>query len=165
MPKYSKALKDSLLARILSDEDINIREISRETGIHENTLRKWKTAEKKEGISSSSKNKIADKWSTQDKFTIVLEAATLSEIELFEYSRRKGLYPEQVKSWKDACLQANGDVAHEAKRLNSELRQKEAEYKNLEKELRRKEKALAETAALLVMRKNADAIWGDSEEE
>ncbi len=165
MPRYSKELRDSLMARILSDEDINIPELSRETGIHENTLRKWKTGAKKNGISPSSKNKTADKWSTQDKFTIVLETAALSEIELSEYCRRKGLYPEQVKSWKDACLQANGGVAQEAQRLNSELKQKEAEYKKLEKELRRKEKALAEVAALLVLRKNADAIWGDNEEE
>lgn len=165
MPKYSKELKDRLLARILSDEDINIPELSRETGIHENTLRKWKTAANKDGIASSLKNKITDKWSTHDKFKIVLEAAALSDIELSEYSIRKGLYPEQVKSWKNACLQANGGVAQEAQRLISELRQKEAEYKKLEKELRSKEKALAETAALLVLRKNADAIWGASEEE
>jgi hypothetical protein len=31
----------------------------------------------------------------------------------------------------------------------------------LENELRRKESALAETAALLVLRKNIHAIWGD----
>ena len=33
----------------------------------------------------------------------------------------------------------------------------------LEKELARKEKALAEAAALLVLRKKADAIWGTDE--
>ena len=33
--------------------------------------------------------------------------------------------------------------------------------RELEKELRRKEKALAETAALLVLKKKANAIWGD----
>jgi hypothetical protein len=31
----------------------------------------------------------------------------------------------------------------------------------LEKELRRKDKALAEAAALLVLQKKAQAIWGD----
>lgn len=37
--------------------------------------------------------------------------------------------------------------------------------KELEKELARKEKALAETAALLVLRKKADAIWGPGEDD
>ena len=44
-------------------------------------------------------------------------------------------------------------------------KQKEKENRALEKELLRKEKALAEAAALLVLRKKADAIWGDQEEE
>jgi transposase len=35
----------------------------------------------------------------------------------------------------------------------------------LEQELRRKERALAETAALLVLRKKAQAIWGEPEAE
>jgi hypothetical protein len=33
----------------------------------------------------------------------------------------------------------------------------------LERELNRKEKALAEAAALLVLRKKAQAIWGDED--
>jgi hypothetical protein len=35
--------------------------------------------------------------------------------------------------------------------------------KELERELRRKEKALAEAAALLVLRKKANALWGDED--
>ena len=37
--------------------------------------------------------------------------------------------------------------------------------KSLEKELRRKDAALAEAAALLILRKKADAIWGEEEDE
>ena len=61
-------------------------------------------------------------------------------------------------------MQANGGVAQEAARMQKELRLKERENKKLQAELRRKEAALAETAALLVLRKKADAIWGDSED-
>jgi transposase len=93
-----------------------------------------------------------------------METAQLSEVELAEYCRNKGLFVEQVTAWKDACMQANGGVAQQATRLQQELRQKDKELKKLEKELRRKEAALAETAALLVLRKKADAIWGDGED-
>ena len=42
----------------------------------------------------------------------------------------------------------------------------ERNREKLEKELARKEKALAEAAALLVLRKKANAIWGtDNEDE
>ncbi|MGL5257801.1 MAG: transposase, partial [Proteocatella sp.] len=65
MPRYSDELKDSILVRILNDENINIQELSRETGIHENTLRKWRSSAKRSGISPSSNNKSSEKWSTQ----------------------------------------------------------------------------------------------------
>ena len=57
-------------------------------------------------------------------------------------------------------MNANGGVAREAARLNKELKNSEKERKKLEKELQRKEKALAEAAALLVLSKKANAIWG-----
>ena len=50
----------------------------------------------------------------------------MNETELAEYARKKGLYVEQIKSWKDACLNANGGVAKEAARLNRELKEKSA---------------------------------------
>ncbi len=89
----------------------------------------------------------------------------MNETELAEYARKKGLYVEQIKFWKDACLNANGGVAKEAARLNRELKDSEKERKKLEKELQRKEKALAEAAALLVLSKKANAIWGEPEGE
>jgi hypothetical protein len=42
---------------------------------------------------------------------------------------------------------------------------KNQRIKELERELRRKEKALAETAALLALKKKARDIWGDSEDD
>jgi transposase-like protein len=164
MASYSRELKDSIITRLITDET-SASDLARETGISLNTIYRWRDKAKKTGISSTTKFKSADKWSTKDKFQIVLETALLNEIELAEYCRRKGLYPQQVKDWKDACMQANGGVAEEASRLNLELKKSEHDKKKLEKELRRKEKALAEVAALLVLRKNAEAIWGEQEEE
>lgn len=89
----------------------------------------------------------------------------MNETDLAEYARKKGLYVDQIKAWRDACMNANGGVAREAARLNKELKNSEKERKKLEKELQRKEKALAEAAALLVLSKKANAIWGDREEE
>jgi transposase-like protein len=164
MASYSKELKDSITTRLITGET-SASDMARETGININTIYRWRDKAKKTGISSTTKFKSADKWSSQDKFQIVLETAVMNEIELAEYCRKKGLYTQQVKEWKDACMQANGGVAEEASRLNLELKKSEQEKKKLERELRRKEKALAETAALLVLRKNAEAIWGEYEGE
>ena len=109
---------------------------------------------------------MPDRWRSEDKFLIVLETVSMNEAELAEYCRKKGLYIEEIKVWKNVCMQANGGIAEEASRLNKELKEKSKEFKSLEKELYRKEKALAETAALLVLRKKINAIWGtDNEDE
>ena len=68
----------------------------------------------------------------------------MNETELAEYARKKGLYVEQIKAWKDACMNANGGIAKEAARLNREFRDSEKERRKPERELARKEKALAE---------------------
>ena len=162
---YSPELKEALLRRMLPPNNESISNISKEEGISEQTLRNWRDKARADGIAAPGKDALPDNWSTQDKFLIVVETASMNETEFAEYARKKGLYVEQIKAWRDACMNANGGVAKEAARLNKELKESETERKKLEKELARKEKALAETAALLVLRKKADAIWGDPEDE
>lgn len=89
----------------------------------------------------------------------------MNEAELGEYARVKGLYVEQIHQWRDACINANGGTAKEAARLNRELKGVEKKNRQLERELIRKEKALAEAAALMILRKKLDAIWGEQEGE
>lgn len=162
---YSPELKEAMLRRMLPPNNESITKISKEEGISEQTLRNWRDKARKEGVAAPGKDAKPDDWSTQDKFLIVVETASLNEAELAEYARKKGLYVEQIKAWKDACMNANGGVAKEAARLNRELKDSIKERKKLEKELQRKEKALAEAAALLIMSKKAAAIWGDPEDE
>lgn len=162
---YSPELKEAMLRRMLPPNNESITKISKEEGISEQTLRNWRDKARKEGVAAPGKDAKPDDWSTQDKFLIVVETASLNEAELAEYARKKGLYVEQIKAWRDACMNANGGVAKEAARLNRELKDSIKERKKLEKELQRKEKALAEAAALLIMSKKAAAIWGDPEDE
>ena len=162
---YSPEYKDSILRRILPPNNESITKIAREEGLSEQTIRNWQNKARKEGYAAPGKDAVPDDWSTQDKFLIVVETASLNETELAEYARKKGLYVEQIKAWKDACMNANGGIAKEAARLNRELKESQRERKKLEKEIQRKDKALAEAAALLVLSKKATAIWGDPEDE
>ena len=161
---YSPEFKEALLRRMLPPNNESITKIAKEEGISEQTLRNWRDKARKDGVAAPGKDARPDDWSTQDKFLIVVETASLNEAELAEYARKKGLYVEQIKAWKDACMNANGGIAKEASRLNRELKESQKERKKLERELQRKEKALAEAAALLVLSKKANAIWGDPED-
>ncbi|MBR1854966.1 MAG: helix-turn-helix domain-containing protein [Lachnospiraceae bacterium] len=162
---YSPELKEAVLRRMLPPNNESISKISKAEGISEQTLRNWRDKARADGIAAPGIDASGEDWSTQDKFLTVVETSGMNESDLAEYARKKGLYVEQIKDWRDACMNANGGVAKEAARLNRELKESEKERKRLEKELARKEKALAETAALLVLRKKADAIWGDPEDE
>jgi transposase len=164
MARYSEEFKYSIIVRMMPPENQSVNSIARETGLSEATLYQWRNQARKKGLAVPGGELEVERWNTQDKFLIVMETVRLSEIELAEYCRSKGLFVEQVLAWKDACMQANGGVAQQATQLQRELRQKEQELKKLEKELRRKDSALAETAALLVLRKKANAIWGDGED-
>lgn len=165
MTQVSKELKQSILQRMMPPNNEPVSQIAREIGLTETTLYKWKKAAKAHGMMTSGSAQPAERWSTRDKFAIVVETASLSEIELSEFCRAKGLFVEQVEAWRDACMQANGRIAEQASKLQKDLRTKEQEVKALNRELKRKEAALAETAALLVLRKKAQAIWGDPEDE
>ena len=161
---YSPELREALLVRMLPPNSESITKIAREEGISEQTLRNWRDKARAEGIAAPGIDARPDDWSTHDKFLVVVETSAMNEAEMAEYARKKGLYVEQIRAWRNACINANGGVAKEAARLSRELKESEKQRKNLEKELRRKEKALAETAALLVLRKKANAIWGESED-
>lgn len=165
MAKYSKEFKLSIIKQMLSPLNKSVSELSKENGLSEQTLFKWKREAKSQGIVITANDVQSEKWSTKDKFMIVVETATLNNAELSEYCRKKGLYVEQVESWRDACMQANGGVAEEASKLSKESKDKDKEIKRLSNELKRKDEALAETAALIVLRKKAQAIWGDNEDE
>ena len=94
-----------------------------------------------------------------------MESFSMNQVELAEYCRKKGLFKEQIEAWKKTCLSANEQEENRTRELATELKEEKKQACQLEKELRHKEKALAEAAALLLLRKKAHAIWGDQEEE
>lgn len=160
---YSQEFRESLVRRMLTKE-VGMSAMARQTGIAEATLYRWREQVQMGRADVSKRNKQA-RLSGAQRLAVVMESATLNEAELNEYCRKKGLYAEQVKQWREQAEQAvsegviSGKVHRDA--LQAERKQREA----VERELRRKEKALAETAALLTLRKKAQAIWGEAEEE
>ena len=91
-------------------------------------------------------------WTAADKFTVVLASAGFNATELSAYCRERGLFPEQVDSWRQTAQDANANAVltmAEQRDLEKRHQQDQKEIKQLKQDLRRKEKALAEAAALL----------------
>jgi transposase-like protein len=162
MTLYPDEQKRSLIERMLPPQNADIPPLSRETGIPKDTLYGWRRqAPRARGIAPPSSASSAERWSSEEQFAMVVETAALSEAERGEYCRQRGLYPEQLQGWRRACAQANAGQA--APRPKHEAQADQRRIRELERELSRQEKALAEAAALLVLRKKAQAIWGESE--
>lgn len=103
--------------------------------------------------------KNSEQWLAEARLAVIVETATLSETDIAEYCRKKELYPAQIAQWKQAFLQApSGDD-------KAALKQSQKENKQLKKELLRKEKALAEAAAILVLRKKLRDDYGETDED
>ena len=109
--------------------------------------------------------KSPEGWSSQEKFRVVLESAALNETELAEYCRRTGLYVEQVREWREACEQANATAQERGRAEREQAKAARKRIRELERERKRDKAALAEAAALLVLRKKAEAIWGKDEDD
>lgn len=162
---YTPEHKAEIVIRMMPPNNESVLAISREEGIPEATLYKWRKDARVAGNATPGNGKTSDKWTSQDKFLVVMETFAMNEFELAKYCRKKGLYREQINAWKGICLQANNQVFDQAKQLNAQLKEEQKRAKVLERNLQRKEKALAEAAALLLLRKKAQAIWGDDVEE
>ena len=141
-----------------------IRQLSQEEGISEATLHKWRAEARGKGQLLPDADVGPHGWSSRDKFAAVLESAAMNEAELAEYCRKRGFYPAQVMAWRSACEQANDWDRASTARLGQATKEEKKRIKDLERELARKDRALAETAALLVLRKKASAIWGGGED-
>jgi len=165
MRGYSKERKEAVLQKMMPPINKPVAEISEETGISAVTLYKWRREAKEGGIAVPGNGKNSERWSAEDKFAIVLETAPMNEAELAEYCRKKGLFSEQILAWKKACIQGNALKQSQQHDSEKSSQKDKKRIKALERELRRKERALAETAALLVLRKKANAIWGEEEDE
>ena len=139
--------------------------LAQEVGVNQPTLSKWlrdasslqAVKRRKQDEKAKTEGRRPDEWSAEEKLEAVLEAKRLSDSELGEFLRSRGLHEAQLREWEAAAVESlrgrkSAGKSPDAKRV-----------KELERELRRKEKALAEAAALLVLRKKAEALWGDED--
>ena len=167
---YSKAFRALMIQKMTDPERPAAQSLAEDIGVSRSTLYRWVSEADTLEIGSNvepptftesmqrlTNMKRPQDWSAEEKLTAVLEAASLSEEELGAFLRSRGLHDAQLQQWRDQMLVGLEPKA--AKRAESKRIQE------LEKELRRKDKALAETAALLILKKKAQEIWGDEDDD
>lgn len=163
MTHYPDELKASIVARMLPPQNASVLALAKESGIPKDTLYCWRLKALGRGGAGPDQPRQGGGFSSEEKFAILLETASFNELELGEYCRRKGLYPEQIANWKKAFIQGVAPAASKLEREQLHLQART--IKQLQSELHRKDRALAEAAALLMLEKKIQALWGDTEDE
>jgi transposase len=139
--------------------------LAAETNVAQSTLARWR----REAVTMGDMGKKRKtgtgkrkKWSVEERLHLVHEASQLSDEELGAFLRREGVHASQLEQWREVLHEAFGKPTPEARRRAQEDSKR---IRALERELNRKDKALAESAALLWLKKKAEEIWGDEDDD
>ena len=161
--EYPETFKAKMVQKLTVPGAPSATALSEEVGVPQPTLSKWvREAGRVGGMGKSRDTKTGARkrpqdWTAEAKLEAVVEADSLSEEDLGTFLRRRGLHRTDLTQWREQIVA--GLKAPRSKKTSVEARR----IRELERELLRKDKALAETAALLVLKKKAQAIWGDED--
>jgi transposase-like protein len=170
MRPYTESFKRKMVQRLLAPGAAPAVHIASETGVHQTTLSRWvREARTLAAVTTpplppsappSPPARRPEDWTAEEKLLAVERAGALSGAQLGEFLRREGLHEAQLTEWRKAALEGLRGPAKTAKGAGEAKR-----VRDLERQLRRKDKALAEAAALLVLQKKVQALWGDGDDD
>ncbi len=163
MGQYSVGFREQAVQKFHNRGSKNREEVAKEVGVTRRTLYNWsKLCANSTRMNKS--NRRPQDWSAAEKLKAVIEFEVLAVDKRGEFLRSNGLHSEHIEAWKKS-MQDGLESGTSPKAQRMEMSELRARNKELERDLNRKDKALAETTALLVLKKKADLIWGTGDKE
>ncbi len=166
---YPEGFKEKMIRRMTGVNAVSANELSAEVEVHQSTLSRWLreagnigAMSKRNTDRTASKQKRPQDWTADEKLQVVLDATAVSEEDLGAFLRTKGLHQVQLERWRSKVTEASLEALKKS-RFSRKNSTETRRIRQLERELRRKDKALAETAAILVLKKKVEEIWGDGD--
>jgi transposase len=164
---YTQGFKSNMVRKMTCPDGISASALAREVGIPQQSLSRWlrdanvvdESAISTEYERTMPKKRPQDK-SAEEKLKIVIEAEAVAEDQLGAFLRRNGIHEAQLREWRNMMLSGLQKPARPSSKTLEETRR----IHKLEKELLRKDKALAEAAAILILQKKVQSIWGGEDE-
>ncbi len=148
--KYSKEFKDNILKKIYSGSKVN--DVAREINIPFSTIHSW--IQKK-----TKSSQIPSNFSLYKKYNLLLESKKINDDNIGEWLRTNGVHSDHLIKWEKeiGTEMTNSKIKEENKSLKDEL-------KKTKRELVKKDKALAEAAALLILKKKYQYLWEEEDQ-
>lgn len=170
---YSEKFKLRMIQRLSGPGAPSASMLSREVGVPQPTLSLWLRRARTLPPMTSEPNEDAKptqprspkSWSAEEKYRVVLEAATVADADLGEFLRRRGLHAAQLEEWRRVAADgAKAALTPGRKRNREQPRTDPRRVRELERELQRKDRALAELVALVALKKKLELLWGGEDE-
>ena len=158
--KFSRDFKNSLIQKYYARGDRTVEEICKEVGATSKSLYNWLRSTSKDGSVNQKKEKSPQDRTTEEKVQFVIAYFALDESERGGWLRQHGVSSHHLEKWREQMTRG-----FDRKQDKEERFQDKKTIKELERQIRRKDKALAEAAALIILKKKVDAIWGDREDD
>ena len=169
--QYSVKFKKRMVVKMMGPGARSATSLSKEVGLSQTTLSNWLRQAKVGDMDKDNegrrpvprKGRRRTRWTPEEKVRVVMDATAAGEAGLGALLRREGLHEADLERLREEVLEAAAK-GFEAGRRKRGLSAEEKENRALRKELNRKEKALAEAAALLVLRGKVEAFFAGDEE-
>ena len=148
------------MARLLPPESSAVEVVSREVGVSVATLERGRA----DALANAGDRRGGggQRWTPAARLEAVIATAAMDQAVRSAWCREHGLYLAELDSWKQDAIAGLGEPRATSAAEAWEDRRR---VKELERELHRKDKALAETAALLVLTKKLSAVFHQGEDE
>jgi transposase len=150
---FSVAFKQKMVERLIGKNAVSATQLARETGVNQQNLSRW-LQEARSLPLVADRPKLVRMWTIEQKVRVLAEACRLDGEELTAYLEREGVKRAEYEQWRLALDEGGIASTSTSKRI-----------RQLERELARKEKALAEAATLLILKKKVDTLYGEDEDD
>jgi transposase len=150
---YSIAFKQKMIERLMGKNAVNSSQLAREIGVRQQNLSRWLQEARSLPLVASNTPK-PHLWTVEQKAQALAGASKLSGEQLTSYLEREGIKLADFERWRIALKEDGQGSLATTKRI-----------RKLERELARKEKALAEAAVLLVLKKTIDSHYKEEDDD
>jgi len=159
--KYSEGFRASIVKKTQDGSGRSIYQVAKETGINAATIKNWITQFKNGTLSMDGCDTvIPSQRNPGEKLALLLENQTIPDEAKGEWLRQHGLHSEHLQLWEQELVSIMNDKQSDLKTENTELKKTN---KQLQKDLKRQEKALAELAILISLKKKYPNLFEENE--
>jgi transposase len=151
---FSVAFKQKMVQRLTGNNAVSASQLAQETGVRQQNLSRWLQEARSLPIMADKPKPAVREWTVEQKAHVLAEASHLDGEALTAYLEREGVKFAEYEQWRIALDEGGRASTATHKRI-----------RQLERELARKEKALAEAAALLVLKKKVETLYGEDEDD